>query len=92
MVKDKGRMFVLKRNGREEPVHFDKITSRIQKLCYNLDMDYIDPAAITLKVPPDLSGHFRLVMTTLICRSSPVSIPVSPPSSWTTWLPRSPPP
>ena len=43
-------MFVIKRDGREEPVHFDKITSRIQKLCYNLDMDFIDPPAITLKV------------------------------------------
>ena len=51
MVKEgKNRMFVLKRDGREEPVHFDKITSRIQKLCYGLDMDYIDPPAITLKV------------------------------------------
>lgn len=51
MVKDgKNRMFVIKRNGREEPVHFDKITSRIEKLCYRLDMDFIDPPAITLKV------------------------------------------
>lgn len=51
MVKDKtNRMYVQKRDGRKEPVHFDKITSRIQKLCYGLDMDYIDPPAITLKV------------------------------------------
>ncbi|TRY75630.1 hypothetical protein TCAL_09737 [Tigriopus californicus] len=51
MVKDgKNRMFVLKRDGREEPVHFDKITSRIEKLCYRLDMDFIDPPAITIKV------------------------------------------
>lgn len=54
MVKDgKNRMFVIKRNGREEPVHFDKITSRIEKLCYRLDMDFIDPPAITLKVVMD---------------------------------------
>ncbi|KAK2716166.1 ribonucleoside-diphosphate reductase large subunit-like [Artemia franciscana] len=45
-----GKMYVLKRDGRHEEVHFDKITSRIQKLCYGLDMDYIDPAAITFKV------------------------------------------
>merc|ERR1712012_287715 len=60
MVKDtsknKNRMFVKKRDGREEPVHFDKITSRIQKLCYGLDMDYIDPPAITLKVISGLYG------------------------------------
>ncbi|XP_035229028.1 ribonucleoside-diphosphate reductase large subunit-like [Stegodyphus dumicola] len=36
--------------GRKESVMFDKITSRIQKLCYGLSMDYIDPPAITMKV------------------------------------------
>jgi len=30
-------MHVLKRNGKRESVHFDKITSRISKLCYGLD-------------------------------------------------------
>lgn len=52
MVKERKHrsLFVKKRNGREEPVHFDKITSRIHKLCYNLDMDFIDPTAITMKV------------------------------------------
>ena len=30
-------MFVQKRNGRRESVHFDKITSRISKLCGGLD-------------------------------------------------------
>lgn len=44
------RMYVLKRDGREESVMFDKITSRISKLCYNLNMDFVDPTAITLKV------------------------------------------
>lgn len=29
---------------------FDKITSRIQKLCYGLNVDFVDPTAITLKV------------------------------------------
>ncbi|CAL1526814.1 unnamed protein product [Lymnaea stagnalis] len=43
-------MFVQKRGGRREDVHFDKITSRIQKLCYGLHKDFVDPAAITLKV------------------------------------------
>ena len=44
------KIFVVKRDGRKEPVHFDKITARVEKLCYNLDMDYIDPPQITLKV------------------------------------------
>jgi len=62
MVKDKHntRMVVLKRDGRKEFVHFDKISSRIQKLCYGLDMDYIDPAAITLKV---INGIYSGVTT-----------------------------
>ena len=30
-------MYVLKRNGRRESVHFDKITSRVSKLCYGLN-------------------------------------------------------
>ena len=33
-------MFVLKRDGRKEVVHFDKITSRINKLCYGLDPNH----------------------------------------------------
>uniref|UniRef100_A0A2L2YGU2 Ribonucleoside-diphosphate reductase n=2 Tax=Parasteatoda tepidariorum TaxID=114398 RepID=A0A2L2YGU2_PARTP len=39
---------------------FDKITSRIQKLCYGLHMDFIDPAAITMKV---ISGLYPGVTT-----------------------------
>ena len=62
MVKDRPihRMTVRKRDGRQEPVHFDKITSRIQKLCYGLDMDYVDPPAITLKV---INGLYAGVTT-----------------------------
>lgn len=32
-------------DGRKENVFFDKITSRIVKLCYGLNMDYIDPVS-----------------------------------------------
>ncbi len=62
MVKErKNRMFVKKRDGREEEVHFDKITSRIQKLCYGLDMDFIDPTIITMKVINGLYGGVTTV-------------------------------
>lgn len=44
------RMYVYKRDGRKETVMFDKITSRISKLCYSLNQDFVDPAAITMKV------------------------------------------
>jgi len=62
MVQEKmwSKMFVLKRDGRQEPVMFDKITSRIQKLCYGLNMDFIDPPAITLKV---INGLYSGVTT-----------------------------
>ena len=43
-------MFVIKRNGQQERVSFDKITSRINKLCYGLDRDFIDPVIISQKV------------------------------------------
>jgi len=54
------KMVVLKRDGRQEQIHFDKITSRIEKLCYGLEADYIDPTQITLKV---ISGLYPGVTT-----------------------------
>lgn len=42
-------MYVIKRNGRKEQVAIEKITSRIRHLCYGLDMDALNPFAITLK-------------------------------------------
>ena len=41
-------MFVIKRDGREEPVHFDKITARINKLAYGLNQEFCDPGALVL--------------------------------------------
>lgn len=52
------KMVVLKRDGRAETVHFDKITSRIEKLCYNLASEYLDVPSITLKV-----GSLSLLLT-----------------------------
>ncbi len=43
-------MYVLKRDGRRESVKFDKITARIEKLCYGLDMKYVEPLEIAKKV------------------------------------------
>ena len=43
-------MFVTKRDGTHEKVHFDKITSRISKMTYNLSQDIIDPPVITQKI------------------------------------------
>ena len=38
-------MKVVKRDGRKEPVMFDKITSRIKKLSYGLNDTHCDPGA-----------------------------------------------
>lgn len=35
-------------DGREESVHFDKITSRIETLCYGLDMMHVDPVSVCI--------------------------------------------
>ena len=43
-------MYVVKRDGRRESVKFDKITSRVEKLCYGLDLKYVQPVEIAKKV------------------------------------------
>src|ERR1041385_1155089 len=43
-------MFVVKRDGRKETVKFDKITARIQKLCYGLEPIHVNPVAVAMKV------------------------------------------
>jgi ribonucleoside-diphosphate reductase alpha chain len=42
-------MFVEKRDGRREPMMFDKITARIRKLCYGLS-DLVDPVKVAMRV------------------------------------------
>ena len=52
-------MFVIKRDGRKELVHFDKITNRIQKLCYGLS-DLVEPVFVSQKV---CAGVYKGVTT-----------------------------
>ncbi|XP_011162453.1 ribonucleoside-diphosphate reductase large subunit [Solenopsis invicta] len=59
----RGKMHVIKRNGRKEDVHFDKITSRIAKQCYNLDMNYVDPSAVAIQV---IRGLYSGVTTVIL--------------------------
>ncbi|MEK6451835.1 MULTISPECIES: ribonucleoside-diphosphate reductase subunit alpha [unclassified Myroides] len=42
-------MFVVKRDGRSEPVMFDKITDRIRILCYELN-ELVDPVKVAMRV------------------------------------------
>ena len=43
-------MLVVKRDGKSEPVAFDKITARIKKLCYGFDPKCVDPVIVAQKV------------------------------------------
>ncbi|MBI9041066.1 ribonucleoside-diphosphate reductase subunit alpha [Lutibacter sp.] len=42
-------MFVVKRDGRKEPVMFDKITARVRKMCYGLNK-LVDPVKVAMRV------------------------------------------
>lgn len=42
-------MYVVKRDGRREPVSFDKITDRVRILCYELN-DIVDPVKVAMRV------------------------------------------
>ncbi len=54
-------MFVIKRSGKKEAVHFDKITSRIMKLSYGLQLKADDIIEIAKKV---IIGIYNNVTTT----------------------------
>jgi ribonucleoside-diphosphate reductase alpha chain len=53
-------MFVIKRDGKKESVKFDKITARIEKLCYGLNPALVDPIDVAKKV---IEGLFDGVTT-----------------------------
>ena len=42
-------MHVIKRDGRKEPIMFDKITARVRKLCYGLN-PMVDPVRVAMSV------------------------------------------
>ena len=59
--KERGvRMYVVKRDGRQESVHFDKITARLKKLSYGLSTDHCDPLLVSQKV---CAGVYKGVTT-----------------------------
>ncbi|HEX5026104.1 MAG TPA: ATP cone domain-containing protein, partial [Agriterribacter sp.] len=54
-------MHVIKRNGKKESVKFDKITARIEKLCYGLDRRFVNSIDVAKKV---IEGLYDGVSTT----------------------------
>lgn len=55
-------MYVIKRDGRKEPVKFDKITARIVKMCYGLD-PLVSPESVAMKV---IEGIYDGVTTSVL--------------------------
>ncbi|OAY69537.1 Ribonucleoside-diphosphate reductase large subunit, partial [Ananas comosus] len=53
-------MYVVKRDGRQESVHFDKITARLKKLSYGLTQEHCDPVLVAQKV---CAGVYKGVTT-----------------------------
>ncbi|CAA3010334.1 ribonucleoside-diphosphate reductase large subunit [Olea europaea subsp. europaea] len=53
-------MYVVKRDGRQETVHFDKITARLKKLSYGLSSEHCDPVLVAQKV---CAGVYKGVTT-----------------------------
>jgi len=53
-------MYVLKRDGRKESVKFDKITARVQKLCYGLESQHVSAVPVAMKV---IEGIYEGVTT-----------------------------
>jgi len=54
-------MYVVKRDGKQQSCQFDKIQSRISKLCYGLDSKFVNEAVISQKV---IQGVYPGVKTT----------------------------
>jgi hypothetical protein len=59
-VLKEAKMYVVKRDGRQETVHFDKITARLKKLSYGLSIDHCDPVLVSQKV---CAGVYKGVTT-----------------------------
>jgi len=53
-------MYVIKRDGNKETVKFDKVTARIQKLCYGLEPSHVNSINVAMKV---IEGIYEGVTT-----------------------------
>ncbi len=53
-------MYVIKRDGNRESVKFDKVTARVQKLCYGLDPIHVNSINVAMKV---IEGIYEGVTT-----------------------------
>ncbi|CAI8598800.1 unnamed protein product [Vicia faba] len=56
-------MYVIKRDGSQEPVQFDKITERIKELSHGLNSEHCDPVLVSQKV---CAGVYKGVATSFL--------------------------
>ncbi|KAE8100396.1 hypothetical protein FH972_018302 [Carpinus fangiana] len=56
-------MYVVKGDGRQEPVRFDKIMARLKRLSYGLSVEHCDPVLVGQKV---CAGLFKGITTTQV--------------------------
>ena len=61
-------MFVSKRDGKKEPMMFDKITARVRKLCYGLN-PLVDPIKVAVRV---IEGLYDGVTTSELSYTRPI--------------------
>lgn len=85
-------------DGRQEAVSFDKITSRVQKLCYGLNSEFVDPVSTnsvvtSIRLKSSVFWYWWHVSSVFVRLRSPwrwsrVCTAESPQWSWTLWQQR----
>lgn len=72
-------MLVIKRDGRRESVKFDKVTARIERLCYGLDMNYVDPTNVARKVIEGIHDGVTTVQLDMLAAEQAASMTTTHP-------------
>ena len=72
-------MKVKKRDGSFEEMRYDKITKRISALCHDLNMEYIDPTYITLKVTQGIYDGISTIELDILAAETAASMTTTHP-------------
>ena len=72
-------MLVIKRDGRRESVKFDKVTARIERLCYGLDLNYVNPILVARKVIDGIHDGVTTVQLDMLAAEQAASMTTTHP-------------
>jgi ribonucleoside-diphosphate reductase alpha subunit len=72
-------MLVIKRDGRRESVKFDKVTARIERLCYGLDLNYVNPIQVARKVIDGIHDGVTTVQLDMLAAEQAASMTTTHP-------------